>query len=78
LYVEERKDKWWVMCKSEGFPQPNPVGQRLVKMEFGPMLKVVHSTKEEAEKEMEWVKNHVAQYETRRAKTQRKKRRVIS
>jgi hypothetical protein len=66
------------MSKSSAFPNPNPVGQRFVKMEYGPILKVVHQTEEEAIKERDWLEDHTKRYEMRKAKTVRKRRRAIS
>jgi len=78
FFIEKKENEWWVMSKNKALPGPSPVGQRFVKSEYGPILKVVHQTEEDAMKERDWVEDHLAQYETRKAKAQRKRRRAIS
>jgi hypothetical protein len=71
IFTEERECEWWVMSKNTALPEPAPVGQRFIRMVFPRVLKVVHSTKAEAELEATWLRQHLQDWEKSKGKAQR-------
>ena len=77
IHVVQKDKEWWVMIKSPASPEMSPVGQRLVRMTYPRILKVVHSSQEEALKEAAWLKEHLLNWQTKTEKRARKTARRI-
>jgi hypothetical protein len=73
IHVVPKGEEWWVMIKSPASPEMNPVGQRLVKMQWPQILKVVHQSQEEALKEAAWLREHLLKWESKKGKRRRQR-----
>jgi hypothetical protein len=78
IKVIQKGTEWWVMTKSLGIPDMLPVGQRLVRMAYPRILEVVHKTEEKANREADWLKEHLVNWQTKVDKRMRKAARQTS